>query len=192
MRAFIILVTLIFPCFAYSIESELEQAKEAAPIHITSNASYMVWESAHFVTKVQGSNGFVCLVLKDPQGRYEPSCLNQKAMKSIFPIYEYQTKLLYQGKNIDTIYKNIAEKVKAGEFILPDHGTLVYMMSPKNKFYRHRQGKLIDVPPHIMLYHPKIDSDSLGFNGKNGLPMFYDEYPHLSVIHIHTNAGLNK
>ena len=62
------------------------------------------------------------------------------------------------------------------------------MMSTNNKFYDHFNKKLIDVTPHIMLYLPKIEATSLGFNNKHGLPMFYNEYPHLSVIHVQTKA----
>ena len=147
----------------------------------------MVWEEDRFVTKVEGTNGFVCLVLRDPFGRYEPSALNEAAMKSVFPVYEYQTRELAKGKSIDEILAAIEAKAKSGEFPAPEPGAIVYMMSPKNKYYNFWSKTLDDIEPHIMLYYPKLDGDQLGFTGEKGLPMFYNEYSHMSVVHILTD-----
>ena len=168
-------------------ETELKDAAEGAPKHITKNASYMVWSGDKYVSKLKGSNEFVCLVLRDSKGRFEPSCLNMAAMKSVFPIYEYEAQLLQKGKNISDIHNAIEEKFKQGYFEIPSPGAIVYMMSKRNKFYNHFEQKLVDVGPHIMLYLPKINESSLGLNGQDGLPRFYNEYPHLSVIHIVTD-----
>ena len=176
----------------FAKNAEIEQAKEAAPEHITKNASFMVWEEDRFTLVKKGSNEFVCLVLTDGQGRYEPSCLNAAAMKSVFPVYEYQAKMLIKGVAIEKIYKEIESESNTSKFPSPSPGALVYMMSPKNKFYDHFNGKLMAIKPHIMLYFPVIKEQSLGFNNKNGLPMFYNEYPHLSVVHIHTEKELSN
>jgi hypothetical protein len=170
-----------------SFHKEVEEAKEGAPPHITDNASYFVWKNNNFTEVIKGSNEFTCLVLRDPQGRYEPSCLNEAAMKSVFPVYLYQTQALYEGKSIHEIYAEIEAHANTERFPVPEPGALVYMMSPKNKFYNHWDNKLIDIEPHIMLYYPTLKAESLGFTTQ-GLPGFYDEYPHLSVIHIHTNT----
>ncbi|ALU44600.1 hypothetical protein [Pseudoalteromonas rubra] len=186
MARAILLSLLLTSLSGFASETEIAQAKEAAPVHITQNASYMVWEEDRFVTKIAGSNEFVCLVLTDGQGRFEPSCLNKQAMRSVFPVYEYQTRMLLQNMPIQEIYKNIEAMAKAKTLPEPGPGALVYMMSHRNKFYDHFSKKLLDVGPHVMLYLPRIEKDSLGFNNKDGLPMFYNEYPHLSVIHLHT------
>ncbi len=169
------------------LEKEIALAKEAAPVHITKDANFMIWEENKFVFKIKGDGDFVCLVLRDDKGRYEPSCLNQSAMKSVLPIYEFQARELYKGKSINEIYQKISEKVASGEFPKAEPGALVYMMSPKNKFYDHFNNKLMDITPHVMLYYPKLKQESMGFNGQDGLPMMYDEYPHLTVVHIETN-----
>lgn len=172
-------------------EQEITAAREAAPLNITKEASYRVWENDRFVPKITGTNEFVCLVLTDEKGRYEPSCLNQAAMRSVYPVYEYQTRQLARGMSIQDIYKNIKKMSVNQKLPAPDPGALVYMMSPSNTFYDHFSQKLIDVKPHVMLYLPQLNASSLGFSldnhNKYGLPMFYDEYPHLSVIHISTD-----
>ena len=38
---------------------------------------------------------------------------------------------------------------------------------------------------------PKLQESAIGFN-KPGLPDLYDDFPHLSVIHIHTGSGHEK
>ena len=185
----IVKVTLFFlSVFSFADKAEFDMAREAAPDHITKDASYMIWQKDRFVKKVSGTNGFTCFVLRDNKGRYEPSCLNKAAMKSVLPVYNYQTKMLQEEVNIKTIYEGIEKRANSGVFPKPEPGAVVYMMSPKNKFYDHFNSKLLDIAPHIMLYFPKIDERSLGFNNKDGLPMFYHEYPHLSVIHIDTDG----
>ncbi len=184
----ILYLFLFFSASVVALEKEILEAKEAAPIHIVERASFMVWKKSKFVEVVKGSNNFVCLVLRDAKGRYEPSCLNGAAMEAVFPVYEYQTKMLQLGNSIEAIYKNIEAMHKEGVFPSPKPGALVYMMSPRNKFFDHFGGNLVDVPPHLMLYTPKINSEDLGFNGKLGLPHYYDEYPHLGVIHINTSG----
>ncbi|MCL1126228.1 hypothetical protein [Shewanella surugensis] len=172
-------------------QQEIAGAKEAAPLHITNDASYMIWEKERFVQKIQGKNEFVCLVLRDGKGRYEPSCLNKAAMNSVFPVYEYQTAMLAKGMSIQDIFNNINVMSASKKLPAPDPGAVVYMMSPNNKFYDHFSQKLLDVAQHIMLYLSKVEASSLGFtlgiNNEQGLPMFYDEYPHLSVIHLSTH-----
>ena len=186
MRLFGTLFLILFSSLAKASESELIDAAEGAPKHITAYASYMVWSGDKFVQKLKGSNEFVCLVLQDSKGRFEPTCLNRAAMKSVFPVYEYQTQLLQKGEDISDIHKAIESKFKQGEFEAPLPGALVYMMSKRNKFYDHFNQRLVNVGPHIMLYLPKQSESSLGLNGENGLPGFYNEYPHMSVIHIST------
>ena len=72
----IITVLLLFlPFSSIASETELADAAEGAPRHITDMASYMVWKEGRFVLEKKGSNDFVCLVLADRFGRFEPSCL---------------------------------------------------------------------------------------------------------------------
>ncbi len=164
--------------------NEIEAAREGAPAHVSTKASVMVWGDGKFVTKVKGTNSFTCLVLRDDKGRFEPSCLNAQAVKSVLPVYEYLTQKLEECVDIKVIYKEIEAKAKLGEFPKPEAGALVYMMSKRNKFYDHFGGKLMDLSPHIMMYSSRVEADSLGFTGEDGLPMFYQEFPHLSVVHI--------
>ncbi|MEX0297472.1 MAG: hypothetical protein AB3N28_00275 [Kordiimonas sp.] len=159
-------------------------AKQAAPQHITNEASYMVWIDGAFKQRIEGSNGFTCLLLTDPQGRYEPSCLNQEAMRSVFPVYAYQTKMLYQGLDYAQITANVKQKAILGEFPQAGHGGLVYMMSEENKWHHHGQEKTYKVPPHLMFYFPAIEPETMGFNKNFGQPSLIREYAHLSTLMV--------
>jgi len=167
-------------------DPEVLSAREGAPSHISGPASVMVWKDGAYVQKVSGSNEFVCLVWADKQGTFEPSCFNEPAKKAVLPVYQFQRQMLETKMGIKEIHKKIADKAKRGEFPTPGPGAVVYMMSARNKFYDHFSRKLIRVEPHVMLYYPKIKASSLGFNSEGGLPGFYSDYPHLSVVHIHT------
>lgn len=185
MKYFLLLL-ISFCQIASGNSSEIVMAKEGAPSHISDNASILVWENGRYIQKVKGSNEFLCFVSSDNQGTFEPSCINEAARKAILPVYEFQRRMLEQKMDIKEIHNNISIKSKKGEFLSPETGSVVYMMSKRNKFYDHFGKKLVTVEPHIMLYIPKIKATSLGFNGKGGLPVFYSDFPHLSVIHIHT------
>lgn len=163
-------------------EQQIEAAKTAAPAHITDNASYMVWTGSTFKKIIEGTNNFTCFLLTDPKGRFEPSCLNEEAMRSVFPVYAYQTRMLYAGQAFLSIIDDIARKARDGEFPAAGHGGLVYMMSQENKWYSHREGRSYDVPPHLMFYYPTLSLESFGFTEDFGQPDLTQEYPHLSTM----------
>ena len=182
------LLGLLFMTYGvFASNSELLTAKQGAPAHISDNASLMVWEDGEYKTKVKGSNEFSCLIWADEQGTFEPSCFNAAAIEAVLPVYQYQRKMLEKGMKIEDIHSNIAKKAETGHFPSPQPGAVVYMMSKQNKFYDHFGNRLVNVKPHLMLYSSKLNAESLEFNGKEGLPGFYSDYPHLSVIHIHTS-----
>ena len=187
------LVPLLFmlPAVTFADNSEIAAAREGAPKHVSENARILVWQGGRYVEKVKGSNDFTCLVWADKQGTFEPSCLNTAATKAILPLYEFQRSMLEKNQSIDAIHSNIAKKAQLGEFSAPEPGAVVYMMSQRNKFYLHGKGELVSVEPHIMLYYPKLEQRTLGFNGKEGLPGFYSDFPHVSVVHIPTNGKHN-
>ena len=168
--------------------AEILAAREGAPVHISANASFLIWKDSQYILKVKGSNEFSCFIWADNKGTFEPSCINEAAKKSVLPAYQFQRQMLEKNIPIQKIHEEIAHKAKTGEFPSPAPGAVVYMMSKRNKFYDHFGEKLMDIEPHVMLYYPKINANSLEFNGKDGLPHFYSDFPHLSVIHLHTTA----
>lgn len=186
----LIIFLAFFSCSTVlSASDEVEAARLGAPLEISEEASISVWKNNKYVEVIKGTNEFTCLVWADHLGTYEPSCFNKEAMQAILPVYEFQRRSLAHGADIKEIHNQIKSKFEQGEFSYPNAGALVYMMHSNNKFFNHFEKKLIDVPPHIMLYYPRLKRESLKLNGKLGLPHFYSDYHHLSVIHVKTSAA---
>lgn len=183
-----VLYLLVLPNLVFADNSELAAAREGAPQHISANASIMVWEKGRYKLKLKGTNSFTCIVWSNHHGTYEPTCMNSAAKAAVLPVYELQRQMLEKHIAIQDIHATIAEKAERGELPLPEPGAVVYMMSNKNKYYDHFGKKLSGVEPHIMLYYPRLKQSDLGFNGKDGLPGFYNDFPHLSVVHIQTQG----
>ncbi|MBV1909799.1 MAG: hypothetical protein KUG78_10795 [Kangiellaceae bacterium] len=162
------------------VSKEIQQAQQAAPIQVTKDASIRVWENGSFKEVVKGTNGFTCLVLKTPQGRFEPSCLNSQAMAFVFHTYEYHTKMRYQGVPEEIILKNLKKMSVTAELPAPVEGAIVYMQSENNVY--ERNGKLSSVPPHLMFFTGKLANNGYGFDGLPDYPGVFQGYPHLSAL----------
>ncbi len=160
---------------------EIEQAKEAAPPKITQNASVRVWDDGKFKEVIKGTNGFTCLVMQNPEGRFEPSCLNRQAMAFVFATYEYHTRLRYQGVPQKIIMQNLKKMSESGELPPSAEGAIVYMQSNNNRFDLDG-GKVVEVPPHLMFFTGKLGENVYGFKGLPGYPRLFQGYPHLSAL----------
>ena len=167
-------------CFALSEidRLEIQRASEGAPPHITKDATFLKFEDGKFALVQQGSNNFTCAVIHDPNGRYEPSCFNEQAVRSILPAYELHMKLLYEGKSYDETYTLLKGAFASGKLPTSESAALVYMMSPNNKIYR--DGQLKSSPVHQMYFFPKLKNDvfSLG----QGPVSIWQGFPHLSAL----------
>ncbi|MGK0299024.1 MAG: hypothetical protein ACI9XC_002650 [Gammaproteobacteria bacterium] len=169
-------------CLALSPEDtqEINFAAEGAPKHITDEASYLKFVNGKFESIKKGTNNFTCFVVREPKGRYEPSCLNEEAMRSVFPTYELQMNLLYSGLSYEETYKRTELAFKNTQIPTAEVGSLVYMMSPNNKFYNQSTEKLERSPVHQMYYYPKLQDST--FSIKDGPPWLWQGFPHMSAL----------
>ena len=179
------LFSFIFSGHILADQNEIALAREGAPKHVSAAANVMVWEKGRYAQKVKGTNGFTCLVWADIRGTSEPSCFNAAAVEAVLPVYQFQRQMLEKKTPIQDIHATIAKKAESGEFPPPKPGAVVYMASNKNRYFNHFTEQLSPVEPHIMLYYPKLEQSDLGFNGREGTPGFYNDFPHLSVVHLH-------
>lgn len=174
----------LFLTSTFSIELNDQQiismASEAAPDNVTSNATIMKFADGKFHTIRTGSNNFTCMVVSNPNGRYEPSCFNEEAMRSVFPTYQYEMSQLYQGKNQETVNQLINSEFKKGKLPSAEHGALVYMMSPNNKWYDEKSNSLKPTPVHQMYYYPKLSNETFSLSSKD--VFMWQGYPHLTAL----------
>ncbi len=102
-------------------DAEIAMARSAAPVSISSQATILVMTKTGYVTAIEGSNHWVCLVgrmwsagLDDPEfwnpkGR-GAACLNPAAAQSVLPFYLARAKWALAGDTRD----EIAKKSQAG------------------------------------------------------------------------------
>lgn len=165
---------------------EIERAAQGAPNRITDNASFMVFRDGFFKLVKKGSNNFTCMVIKNPDGRFEPSCFNKPAMDSVFYSYQMEMKLLYEGVGPEVVQKALLVAFNQGKLPTAKPASLVYMMSPNNKYYDHHHKKLGDSPIHQMYYYPRINNET--FNLGPGNPWLCQCFPHLSALIVEVDA----
>lgn len=161
-------------------KTEVKLASEGAPNHITENASFMKFENNKFVRIVKGSNNFTCLVVREPKGRFEPSCFNEQARRSILPTYELHMSLMVKGFSGKEVYKKIGLAFDRGELPSAETGSLVYMMSSNNRTSTQESGKYYPTPVHQMFYYPRLKDEVFSLTG--GTSSLWQGFPHLSAL----------
>ncbi len=170
-------------------KQEVTFASEAAPKHITDSASFVMFRDGTFKTIKKGSNNFTCLVMRNPNGRFEPACLNKQAMETVLPTFEYHTARLYAGVSTKRVMHEIAKKFEADELPTAETGALVYMMSPNNRAYLEQSEELISFPPHQMYFMPRLSADVFSLEDSTfspGSPWLFQEYPHMTSLIVFT------
>lgn len=175
---------------AFSLEADDEKviamASEGAPDNVTANATIMKFREGKFHTIREGENNFTCMVISDPQGRYEPSCFNEEAMRSVFPTYQFQMKHLYQGKLHAEVDKLIEHEFNEGNLPTAEHGALVYMMSPNNLGFNPATNQVEATPVHQMYYFPKLADETFSLSSEG--VFLWQGYPHLSALIVMINS----
>lgn len=168
-----------------SIQIEIRQASEAAPAHIVEHASFMRFVDGEFRSIKTGTNGFTCLVVREPLGRYEPTCFNPPAMKSVFYTYQKHMKYLYMGYDYPQTYQRLVQDFEDKKLPLPEPASLVYMMSPNNQNYYPQTKTIKKGMAHQMYFYPKLTDEtfSLGSDG----PFLWQGFPAMSalIVHVH-------
>ncbi|MFT2092516.1 chromate transporter [Paraglaciecola sp. 2405UD69-4] len=167
-----------------AIEVAVKQASEAAPEHIVKNASFMRFAHGKFNIIKAGTNDFTCLVVHEPNGRYEPSCFNKPAMKSVFFSYQMHMKYLYMGYDAKQTHQKLVQAFQLGELPKPETGSLVYMMSRNNRNYVHHTKTLRKGVPHQMYFYPKLADEtfSLGGHSSKHWPALWQGFPAMSAL----------
>lgn len=162
------------------VQKEIQQASEAAPLHITEHASFMTFTNGEFRLIKSGSNDFTCLVVREPNGRYEPACFNQPAMNSVFYTYQMHMKLMYMGYDAKQTYQKLALAFEGGQLPLPETASLVYMMSPNNETYDQHKKVLKKGMRHHMYFYPKLAYNTFSLAPQG--PSLWQGFPAMSAL----------
>jgi hypothetical protein len=171
--------------------AEIAMARSAAPKAISDDADVMVLERQGYKTAIQGTNGFVCAVLRSWTAGFDdpelwnpklraPMCLNTAGARSYLPIIIARTNLALAGKSKTEMVD--AMKVAFDQKRLPhmEPGAMGYMLS--------KDGYLSDLGghwhPHLMLFVPLADAKSWGA-GLSGSPVFaFEDAPERLTVFL--------
>ena len=155
-------------------DSEIALAKSAAPKNISDLATIKVLTSSGFEVASQGSNGFVCEVMRgwaaptytpaqfrdlvyDPTV-HAPICFNAVAAREVLPYYELRHKIGMQGKTPSQIAEGLEAAYVRGELPRRSEVSFAYMWSA-DQFLFAAVGHW---HPHIMVFVPYADNSMLG------------------------------
>jgi hypothetical protein len=180
------------PLSAYLMEqaAEIALARSAAPDNVSGPATIRVLTPAGFQVAVEGTNGFVCLVLRGwAAPTYNPAqfrdyvyvadlrapiCFDPVSARTMMPYYELRHKLGMEGRGPDEIARGIELAYVKGELPKADSASLAYMFSADMYLGPHLGHGLIY--PHLMLFLPYYDNARLGGNERrSGLPFLSDD-----------------
>jgi hypothetical protein len=156
--------------------SEIALARSAAPANVADNASVKVLSDRGYRIAVEGTNGFVCIVMRgwtaptfspppflsfvyDASIR-APICFDPVAAKTVLPYYELRSQLGMKGKSPDDIAIEVAAAYARGD--LPERGRVSfgYMWSAS----QHLGTGIGHWHPHLMIFAPYYNNTMIGGN----------------------------
>jgi hypothetical protein len=162
--------------YLMSREAELALARSAAPPSIAGPATIKVLTDSGYRVASEGSNGFVCLVLRgwsaptftpvpfrdlvyDARVR-APICFNPAAARTVLPYQELRANLAMAGKKPDQIAQGIQAAYATGELPHMEGVAFAYMWSAD----QYLAPGIGAYHPHIMVYTPYYVNSMLGGN----------------------------
>ena len=141
--------------FLLNESREIALARSAAPSSISEAATILVLRAKGYEKVSEGSNGFVCLVLRswgnpdfDPRylndpGIIVPECLDRHAAATILPLQLFRAELGLKGTPAEQSRELVSQGFASGRFQRVDSVAFSYMMSAA-----------MSVQPHVMVYLP--------------------------------------
>jgi hypothetical protein len=157
-------------------DAEIALAKTAAPANISDRATIKVLTSSGFQVVHQGSNGFVCMVMRawsaptytpaqfrnlvyDAKVR-APICFDPGAARTVIPYYELRTTLGMAGKSPDQIAEGVQAAYVTGKLPRREAVAFAYMWSA----HQHLGPGIDAWHPHMMIFAPYYENSMLGGN----------------------------
>jgi hypothetical protein len=166
------------PLDAYMMrrDTEIAMARSAAPASISGKATIKVLTKTGFEPAQEGSNGFVCMVMRawsaptytpaplrdlvyDATVR-APICFDPEAARTVMPYYELRNRLGMQGNTPDQIADGLEAAFATGVLPTRDGVSFAYMWSAE----QHLGPGIGHWHPHMMVFAPYYKNALLGDN----------------------------
>ena len=153
--------------------AEVALARSAAPKYIADSATVLYLTRTGYVEAAKGTNGFVCLVVREYEAsltdikvwqethRRAPHCLNPGAVRTILPEMTYRAELVLSGLPFEKVAAQLQEGYRTGRLKPAEVGAMAYMLS------RHQilAGDPPHWKPHLMFYYPPSRRSEAGAGG---------------------------
>jgi hypothetical protein len=170
-------------------DTEINLARSAAPTSISGGATILVLTRHGYVTAVQGSNGFTCLVERSWTSPFDspdfwnwklrgPVCYNPPASRSVLRYTIFRANMAATGVGKPEMLARLQAAVDSNELPRAEAGSMAYMMS-KNQ-YLGDDAKAWH--PHLMFYAPKAAGANAGESwgaNRHGSPVRFDSSDHI-------------
>jgi hypothetical protein len=166
------------PLDAYMMrrDAEIALARSAAPASISGKATIKVLTKTGFEAAHEGSNGFVCMVMRawsaptytpaplrdlvyDATVR-APICFDPEAARTVMPYYELRNRLGMEGRTPDQIADGLEAAFATGVLPTRDGVSFAYMWSAA----QHLGPGIDHWHPHMMVFAPYYKNALLGDN----------------------------
>lgn len=157
--------------------AEIALARSAAPTSISKDSRVLILTRSGYVTAVNGSNGFTCLVERawmsafddpqfwNPKGR-GAICYNPPASRTVLR-YDYtRAKLVLSGLSKSQIYARLNAIVAKNGLPTPEPGSMSYMLSK----HQYLNDAVRNWRPHLMFHVPQADGANEGASWGANLP----------------------
>ncbi|MFZ0820375.1 MAG: hypothetical protein WAM91_09920 [Candidatus Acidiferrales bacterium] len=152
--------------------AEIALARSAAPESISRDAEVRVLGKRGYETAVTGTNGFVCVVERGWNSRFDSpdfwnprlrgaDCYNPPAVRSILPLITKRAEWALAGLSKDQMLARVKALAERKELPPVEPGALCYMMS-KDAYLTDDDGHNMS---HLMFYLPKGTAWGAGLNG---------------------------
>ncbi|HEY0781504.1 MAG TPA: hypothetical protein VGE98_03550 [Thermoanaerobaculia bacterium] len=120
----------------------------------------------------QGTNGFSCLVERQPIDTVAPVCYDAEGTATLIPVDEFIERERARGRADADIAKAVTEGYRTGQFKAPRKGGIAYMLSDYNWLVDPKTKKMNHFPGHLMFYAPNATADDVGHGP--GAPILTD------------------
>ena len=158
-------------------EAEVALARSAAPDKISSRATVKILTASGYKEAAKGDNGFTCIVMRgwsvpfvrkpEYYGKTRaPICFDPVASRTVLPYQEMCAKLGLEGKDLETINREVAMAYTLGELPKMESVAFAYMWSADQVLGAEVQ----HWHPHMMVYAPYYKNSMLGDPDPGMLP----------------------
>lgn len=145
----------------FSKSCERALALSAGPAYMREDAGVYTLGEKGFELDRAGSNGYVCIVVREGENGLAPQCFDEPGQAAHLPVHFDEAKNRIAGMSIEELRAERAKGFASGAYRPAPGPGVVYMASAYNYVYNGR-GEQILVAPHVMYHAPYVRNEDLG------------------------------